>query len=357
MGHDDDVDVQSVAELIAAELTHWGVSAVDAAVFGTGDPEGIATLVESFCEEHLGTAPVGGLFYRSSTGCVLGLRLGSGQDVVLKAYQTRWTAPFLRAVQSVQAHVAAGGMPSARPRLSPTALAGRPNLVVTETWLPDPGMQASRSPVVRRASAAGLARQIRLCSNTGADEAGALASHPLQSLGGRLYPVPHSPLFDFEGTAAGAEWIDELAARAALGRAIDGADPVVAHTDWSARNVRVDEHGLHAVYDWDSVALVPESTAVGQAAVTWCVTSEPGGSEFPTLEEVANFLRDYEEAAGQELSPAQWRAAGAAAAWVLAYSARCEYSLAVIGEARADQHGAHDRLAEAGAALLELRRL
>jgi sugar/nucleoside kinase (ribokinase family) len=110
------------------------------------------------------------------------------------------------------------------------------------------------------------------------------------------------------------------------------------------------------VYDWDSVAAVPETTAVGQAAATWCVTSQPDGWEFPTLDEVTAFVEEYEAAAGHCFSPAQWRATGGAVAWVLAYTARCEHSLAVIGPTRPDQHGARDRLAGAGVALLELAR-
>ena len=43
----------------------------------------------------------------------------------------------------------------------------------------------------------------------------------------------------------------------------------------------------------------------------------------------------------------------AAAAWVLAYTARCEHALEVKGMARPDQHAARERLAEAGEALLD----
>ncbi len=138
-------------------------------------------------------------------------------------------------------------------------------------------------------------------------------------------------------------------------RDADERPPVVAHTDWSARNVRLDEERLLAVYDWDSVALVPESTGIGQAAVTWSVTADPGGTEFPTLSDIVGFVADYEEAAGYRLDDEQWRAAGAAAAYTLAYTARCEHALEVTGVARPDQHAAHDRLAEAGEALLALR--
>jgi hypothetical protein len=346
--------MQSVAEVVAAERVLWGVGTVDAAVFGTDDPEGIAASVTSFCETHLGVPPVGATLYRASAGCVVGLRLGSDERVVLKAYQARWSGPFLGAVQTVQAHAATAGFPCARPRLAPTALPARPNLAVVESWWPDPGMRASRSALAREVSASGLAAQIRIGTGVGAPAA--LGGHPLESTGENLYPRPHSPLFDFEATAEGAEWIDDLARRAARLRGSDPAPPVVAHTDWSARNIRLDEEELLAVYDWDSVALVPVTTAVGQAAATWCVTAEPDGWEFPPSEEIAAYIEEFEAAAGLRLSPAQWRAAGGAAAWVLAYTARCEHSLAVIGEARPDQHGARDRLAEDGPTLLELRR-
>ncbi len=130
----------------------------------------------------------------------------------------------------------------------------------------------------------------------------------------------------------------------------------MAHTDWSARNVRLDEHRLLAVYDWDSVALVPESTAVGQAAATWSVTADPGGTEFPALPDIVGLITDFEEAVGYGLDDGQWRAAGAAAAYTLAYTARCEHTLAMTGRFRPDQHAAQDRLADAGSALLDLGR-
>ena len=103
--------------------------------------------------------------------------------------------------------------------------------------------------------------------------------------------------------------------------------------------MRFDDRELLATYDWDSVTVVKESTALGQAAATWCVTSEPGGSVFPTYDEIVGFMSDYEPAAGRLLSDLQWRAAGAAAVYLLAYTSRCEHSLDVIGAARPDQHG------------------
>ncbi len=343
-----------MAEIVAAEMSRWGVSDIERAVFGTDDPLAIEGIVDRCCEAHLGERPADGLFYRSSAGCVVGVRLASGRPVVLKAYQDRWTRRFLEAVQAVQVHLATVGFPCARPLGGPVLLqAQRPNLVTAETWLEDPGMAAYRTPESRRASAAGLARQVALCRDLRG--LGGLDQHPLRRPGTGLYPEPHSPLFDFGRSAESARWIDDFAARAAALR--DRPDDhvwVPAHTDWSARNVRLQGGDVVAVYDWDSVARVRESTAVGQAAATWSVTSEPGGSEFPSAVVVAAFIDDYENAAGYTLSEAQVRGAGAAAVWTLAYTARCEHALAVRGRARPDQHGARDRLADDGEMLLHL---
>jgi hypothetical protein len=345
--------VDSVERVVAAQHAIWGTSAVDADVFGTGDPKRIAAIVDRFCLDEVGATAVGALFYGASAGCVLGVRLADGAEAVIKSYQARWDGSFLRAVQSVQTHVARRGMPCATPLRGPAPIVpGRPNLAVVESFLPDPGLRPYSSRAERRVSAAGLARQIAVCRELATPAA--LADHPLRRPTDGLYPEPHSPLFDFAGTAEGAGWIDALATRAVEVRDADDRPPVVAHSDWAARNVRLDDRRLLAVYDWDSVALVPESTALGQAAATWSVTADPGGTEFPSVADIGGFIGDYEEAAGYRLADEQWRAAGAAAAYLLAYTSRCEHSLDVKGLARPDQHAARDRLAEAGESLLAL---
>jgi hypothetical protein len=346
--------VGSVSEIVAAELSRWGVSDVERAVFGSDDPAEIDQIIARFCVSHLGERPAAGLFYRSSAGCVAGVGLASGRRVVLKAYQDRWTHPFLDAVRVVQERLGALGYPCARPLGGPAPLqADRPNLVMVESWLPDPGMTAYRSAQSRRASAAGLARQIGLCRDMRGLRG--LDQHPLRRPAVGLYPEPHSPLFDFQLEAESARWIDDFAERAAEIRDKEQEGmTVVAHTDWSARNVRLHGGEVVAVYDWDSVARVRESTALGQAAVTWSVTSEPGGSRFPSAAGVAAFLEDYETAAGSALSNAQVRAAGAAAVWNLAYIARCEHAYAASGRARPDQHGGRERLRTDGEVLLHM---
>jgi hypothetical protein len=196
-------------------------------------------------------------------------------------------------------------------------------------------------------SAAGLAEQVRRCEPL---DLPGLRDHPLNAPPSSLYPEPHSPVFDFVATAAGAEWIDELAVRAKRMREGDVGALVVAHCDWSARNVRLSSDRVLAVYDWDSLALVPESTAVGQAAVTWRSTGEPG-EEAPSVAEIVRFVRCYESARGRELTRAEWTAIGGAAVWVLAYASRCEH--AIDPGARLHRR-ARPRLRADGEALLAL---
>jgi hypothetical protein len=182
-----------------------------------------------------------------------------------------------------------------------------------------------------------------------------LAEHPLSAPHDELYPQPHSPLFDFELAASGARWIDDFARRATELRRSDMSEPVVAHTDWSARNIRVVDGALVAAYDWDSLSLVPETIAVGQAAATWCVTAEPGGTEFPSAASMAGFVRDYEAERGVLFTATEWRAVSGAALWVVAYTARCEYSADAAGRARPDQRTARALLESEGSAICELQ--
>ena len=346
--------VFELAAVIRNELDRWGVADLERVLFGTADAGEIPETVSEFCVERFGCPAIEGLFYRGSVGAVFGVGLADGNRVVLKVYQSRWSERFLSAVRVVQGRLAAEAS-IAEPLLGPLPLSARLNALVTaERLLPDPGLRALSGDGERAASAGGLAEQISRCVDL---KVHALEDHPLRTPASGLYPEPHSPIFDFTATSPGAEWIDRLARRAAQLRGMDLTAEVAAHMDWSARNVRVRDDALVAVYDWDSVALAAESTAIGQAAVTWSVTSEPGGSDFPDAGQIASFVRDYERAARRTLTSGQWAATGASAAWLLAYTARCEHALQARGIARSDQHGARDRLASDGKTLLVLSRV
>jgi hypothetical protein len=172
------------------------------------------------------------------------------------------------------------------------------------------------------ASARGLARLVALAAAL--DPAG-LDEHPMSLPKTQLYPEPHSPLFDFAATAEGAEWVDGIATAAR--EQMSTESPVIAHGDWSARNIRLDDDRLECVYDWESLQVVPEATAVGIAAATWRYVGEPDEPLAPTATEIRRYVDSYETHRGQPFQPADRRGAHAAAVYALAYTARCEHAL------------------------------
>ena len=101
-------------------------------------------------------------------------------------------------------------------------------------------------------------------------------------------------------------------------------------------------------YDWDSLALVEEATALGQAAMTWSVTADPGGTEFPDRTSLGLRSR-LPGSTGTETSlPGSTERHGQQPAHVLATRPAATHPLAVRGVARADQDAGRRRLAEIG---------
>ena len=115
----------------------------------------------------------------------------------------------------------------------------------------------------------------------------------------RSGPTPHDLRFDFEATAEGAEWIDDLGHVAIERRRRDAGDPVIGHFDWRVQNLAFDGDRVVAIYDWDSLALASEPAIVGQAAggfpIDWRVDHP---DPPPTLDEMRAFVADYERARG-----------------------------------------------------------
>ena len=167
---------------------------------------------------------MGVLFSVESVGRVTGLDLGR-RRIVVKEHQPRWKARFLRGTTRIQAFVAASGFPCPAPIAGPFAKGDRQ--VTVETYLDDPG-QEPVVPEMLAVSARGLAALAAITDGLPAPE---LADHPMRPPPGRLYPAPHSAIFDFDATADGAAWIDELAAAARPVRDADGSPPVVLHGD------------------------------------------------------------------------------------------------------------------------------
>ena len=159
---------------------------------------------------------------------------------------------------------------------------------------------------------------------------------------GQIWPEPHSAIFDFEASAAGAEWIDKLAAHAREVLRRPAGERVLAHVDWSVKHFRFEKGAVTVVYDWDSLAVGLEPVIVGEAARGFTFTWNLPVRLAPSLEESRAFVAEYEIARGAAFTPAERTTAGAAAVYGLAYTARCEHCLGSVAPGNAlDALAAH----------------
>ena len=166
-----------------------------------------------------------------------------------------------------------------------------------------------------------------------------------------MFPdAPGSP-FDLAATAAGAEWIEELGARArALLDAAPSTLPVVGHFAWRIENVAIADGRIVGVFDWAQVGSASEAVILGAAAHQFTIDGRAADPHVPTADEIQTFVTDYEGARGSPLSTSERVAARAAYVFCTAYAARCEHVVAVTGEAGTGRF--RERLASSGAALL-----
>jgi len=265
-----------------------------------------------------------GIFHFTvSVGAVFGIHRRDGTRVAVKVNKLFTDESYFAAIQEVQTALADAGFPAPRP-------VRRIGTTIVEEWLDAGAFRDAHDPPVRRAMAEALVLFVRLATATGVRPRRAFLRPE-----GSLWPRPHNALFDFEATAAGAEWIDEIACAA---RAVDVVGPeLVGHTDWAAKHVRFDE-ALRptALYDWDSVTTGSETMLVGTAAASFTYTEELGEhvSRWPAAEESLAFVADYERARGSRFSPDERAAVHASCVYLRAYAARCGH--AVGGDMRRD---------------------
>jgi hypothetical protein len=232
----------------------------------------------------------------------------------------------------VQEALIAADFPAPRP-------VRRDGTVTVDEWLDEGAFRDAHEPEVREAMARTLARFVER-----ATASGVRPRRDFLRPEGALWPKPHNALFDFEATAVGAGWIDEIARAASVPRL---GREVVGHTDWAAKHLRFDESlQPTALYDWDSVTTDVEPIIVGTAAGAHTYTEELPHpvARWPSPAEASAFIDDYERARDAPFPPEERRAADAACVYLIAYAARCHHS---VGGDPADMH-----LADFAAALL-----
>lgn len=307
-----------MVDVVDTYLRRYPQSPVVADVLGTLDADAIRARAFALVPDAVEI-----FHFEASVGALFGLRLEDGMRAALKVNKLFTDEAYFAEIQELQARLVAGGYPAPRPLR-------RVGTATLEEWIDTGRFRNGHEPDVRRAMARELVRFTRLATATGL--------RPRRTFlrpEGALWPKPHNALFDFERTAAGAEWIDEIALAARS--ASDGAVGVelVGHTDWSVKHLRFDEElRPTAVYDWDSVTVAPEPELAGTAAGSFTYTEmldEPI-DVWPSADESLAFLAEYEHARGEPFSAHERAAARAECVYLRAYAARCHH--AVGGDAR-----------------------
>jgi hypothetical protein len=311
----------SLEHLIGQAAEAWE-PAVERAIFGTGEPQAVAHLIEEWVTAACG--PIAeAVFYRPGVGIVAGLRLVSGAEVVIKVHRWNASADRLRAMQMVQARIAAHDKRAPRPLAGPQAL-GRGLATVEELRRGESGDRSDRA--LRQEMAHVLHRFIRLAAPlVGQVDVGPALM--LRPPGAPLWFEPHDVRFDFAATAEGAQWIDELATAAR--HRIDQCDDemVIGHFDWRIQNLGFTGSQIVAIYDWDSVALASEAMVVGNTAAQFTADwSSDDPDPLPSVDEMRAFVTDYEQARGKPFDGAERQALDAANLFMCAYGARCQHS-------------------------------
>jgi hypothetical protein len=106
----------------------------------------------------------------------------------------------------------------------------------------------------------------------------------------------------------------------------------VGHLDWRVQNLAFAGNRVSAIYDWDSVALVPEAALVGSASVIHPVDWRLALPDpLPTLEQLDGFVADYEAARGASFGDDEHEILVAGQQWVAGYGARCQHSDDLLG--------------------------
>jgi Phosphotransferase enzyme family len=286
--------VDDLAELIANSHARWMPRVVEA-IFGTNDPVSVADALTEAVAATFAVPVVAARFYEPGVGVVVVLELADGRAVVAKVHRaTFMPLERLASIARVQADLVAAGVPAPAPLAGPLML-GNGWLTVEDHRGGDAADGCD--PAVRR----GMACAVHDFVDAARPHA---ASHWIGTWPGEpviddVWPQPHDLRFDFLGTTAGAEWIDDaaMAARATL---VATAFPdVVGHLDWRVQNLAFAGSRVSAIYDWDSVGLVPEASLVGSASVSHPVDwrlDQP--DPLPTVDQLDGFVADYEAARG-----------------------------------------------------------
>jgi len=293
-------------------------------VLATDEAVQIEALLQHFCQTQLGrTIAQCGLSYLS-VGATFVLKLTDNDRVVIKAHGLDQDRAALRASSQIQAALAQEGVLCPRVLVFPQQW--HSTILSAQAYVAAGDRINGFAPFVRQAMARHLAELMQRTRQYSQFAADLPLWMPWLFDRSTLWPKPHNVLFDFEQTASGATWIDDIArlAQAILLKA-DG-ETAIGHSDWSVQNMAFRGTELVCIYDWDSLRVGKEAFFVGGAARCFAHDWRFEGPERSiTLAEVLAFVKEYETARGCAFTAAEWQTVGAAIVYTAAYGTRCAH--------------------------------
>lgn len=296
--------------------------AVAHSIFGTAEVDAISDLLNRYCQAAFNQAIAACTFAYISVGATVVVQLTDSTKAVLKAYGQRHDPKALTASFSLQKLLAETGFPC--PEVLQLPQPFDTTLLTAQTFC-DPGERVKPNTAnIRQTMARYLARLIRQTK-----------SYPHHDLPtwmateqGQLWHQPHSIRFDFEKTAAGAEWIDQIAHQAKQILRVATGPPVIGHSDWSLQNMSFSQGKLTHVYDWDALRIGLEPCLVGGAARCYRHDWRYGPPETAiSVAEVQDFIETYQQERGEPFSVEEQRILGAALVYTAAYGLRCAHAI------------------------------
>jgi len=321
------VEADRSERVIATAIAEWP-SALEDVLLGTSDPARILRLLDGFTRSALGSELHRVTFYRRGVGAVFGLHLADDRRVVVKVHRLEFLREGLDGIRAVQRMLADRGLPAPTPIGDPEAIGN--GIAVAEEMLTGGEHVDGHDASVRRVLASHLYGLVEAATAMLGDVPLPLAS-PFGLPGNQLWPTPHDLRFDF--SLPGAEWIDKLPgdARSILRRNETGT-MVIGHGDWRIENLRMDRSTIVAIFDWDSVCVIPEAALVGATSIHFTTDwSDPATDSFPSADESSAFINEYEEARGRVFTSRERELAQAEQIYRLAYGARCDHSDSLLG--------------------------
>jgi Phosphotransferase enzyme family len=284
--------------------------------------------LSTWCQAHLHSSIESNIFETGFTSRVLGLRLRSGREVVLKL------RPFTRRLlgaAEVHSRMWRSGFPCPQ-LLGPPRRFGS-NWITAESLVPG-GQVLTDAAAAPELYAAALADMV--ARTPAVEDVPDLLPPPAWLHWGHseagLWPRPEVQQVDLNQLTS-PSWLLDAAQRSRHRLSQCSEAPLVGHADWWSENLRWNGHQLHVVFDWDSITSQPEPIIAGAAAYMFAATTFEieGSAPAADVSQSERFLVAYARARGRAWSREKWETAWAASVWVAAYQVQLSALESVTG--------------------------